>query len=241
MTEPGFKTEGIVPPACVPTVERLQLVLDGEALIDAIDADPHLAACAACRERVAAARLVSTVLASRSDRTVPGHLTDTILAAVSEARTATIRRKSFAISGGVALALAASVLLLVWAFKSNPEPIVPLGVKSAPETVKIPSVAPEPRPIRIGDEFSKVGQALRDTSKPITEPAASAPQVISLLTGSLKRPLRSVAEFEPAKSIADLPDAARIGFEPITATTQKAFARLMRDVGGVQVSTKPKS
>jgi hypothetical protein len=63
-----------------------------------------------------------------------------------------------------------------------------------------------------------------------------------MIAGSLTRPIGPVAQFEPATSaLADLPDAARAGLEPVASTTQKAFARLLRDMGGVQMNPKPKS
>ena len=61
--------------------------------------------------------------------------------------------------------------------------------------------------------------------------------MLSKLTDALTRP-PPAGRLEPArKSLADLPDAARAGLEPVTGTAQKAFARLLRDVGAVQVST----
>ena len=58
MTQPDNNTDVTVQAACVPTVERLQLTLDGELPASALESDPHLAACATCRQRIAAARLV---------------------------------------------------------------------------------------------------------------------------------------------------------------------------------------
>ena len=152
------------------------------------------------------------------------------------------RRRTYAIAGGIAVALAASVLLMSWLTKPQPEPIVPLGLRRAPEIAHVLPVTPEPRPVRIGEEFSKVGQTLLETSKPITDPAAKAPGIFAALTGALTRPATPANEFEPARrSLAELPEAARSGFEPVTATTQKAFSRLLRDVGAMQVSAKPQS
>src|SRR5262245_12390648 len=228
MTQPDFDAELPVPPACRPTVERLQLVLDGESPAAAIDADPHAAACAACRGRIAAAREIP----------VPPGLTDAILSAVHEDRYARIRRRSYAWTIGIGVAVAASLLLVGWLTRTPPQPLVPLPFVPAPDTTH---VAPEPRPVRIGDEFSKLGVALRGSSKPITEPAAAAPQMFGQLTDALTRPVAPAAEFEPARrSLAELPDAARAGLEPVTGTAQKAFSRLLRDVGAVQVN-KPKS
>ena len=103
-------------------------------------------------------------------------------------------------------------------------------------------VAPEPRQIRLGDEFSRVGQALLDTPNAFTRPTTGGPSVLGRITDSIYLPTGRPAGFEPTRdALAELPQAARSGLEPVTSTTQKAFARLMRDVGGVQVSTRPKS
>lgn len=243
MTEPVTNADTPLAPVCRATVERLQLVLDGELPSAALDADPHPAACAACRERIAAARLVLSVLAAPAETAVPPGMTDAILSAVREDRFARIRRRSFAVAGGIAVAIAASVILLNWFTSPAPELFVPAPAPPMVHRQPAPNPpeAPEPRPVRIGDEFSKLGQALRGTSKPITEPVGAAPEVLVKLTDTLTRPVAPAPEFEPArKSLAELPDAARAGLEPITGTAQKAFSRLLRDVGSVQVS-KPKS
>jgi len=245
MTDRNPNTPAPLAPACGPTMERLQLVLDGELPAAALDTDPHPVLCSACLARIAAARLMQSALAAPAEVSVPSGLTDSILAAVRENRFTRIRRRSYAVAAGLAASLAASVLLMGWInSQSHQPPIQPLPrisldvARDQPQ----PPTAPEPRPVRLGDEISRVGQALMDTSKPITEPASGAPRVLSMIAESLTPPMGPMAEFEPARTaLADLPDAARTGLEPVTLTTQKAFARLLRDMGGVQVSPKPKS
>src|SRR5207253_11156021 len=102
-------------------------------------------------------------------------------------------------------------------------------------------VAPDPRPIRIGDEFSKAGLALLDAPRSITESAAPAPQVIAKMTDVLTRPTTVPDVESPRAALAEIPDMARAGLEPVTHTAQRAFTRLMHDVGTVQVGAKPKS
>jgi hypothetical protein len=105
-----------------------------------------------------------------------------------------------------------------------------------------PEVAPEPRPVRIGEELSKLQHALRGTPKPITEPVGTAPQLFAAVTDALTRPAAPAAGFEPArKSLTELPDAARAGLEPVTGTLQKGLSRLGGLAGAMQVSAKPKS
>ncbi len=234
-----------VPPGCRPTTDRLQAALDGDLPPAVLDADPHPAVCPVCRERVRAARLLLAALADPPPRpgASPG-LTASILAAVKTDRRARSRRRAFALAGG--LAAAAAVLVAVWVFTS---PAQPKSKPRPPEVVErtpAPSPAPEPapKPLRIGDELARAGQAIEDSTRPLTGPAAAAPKVLSAITGSLTRPGGNPAapDLEPARqSLAEIPAAAKVGLEPVTASAQKAFSRLLRDVGAIQPGTKPKS
>jgi hypothetical protein len=235
-----------VPPACRPFTDRLQRALDGEPDPAALEADPHPAACPACRERVAAARLLLSVLAAPAPVAPPAGLADAIVAAVNDDRYARIRRRSYAVSVGVVVALAASVMLVAWHVGPSGRPARPEPVPFAPDTARgRPEPAPEPRevaprPVRIGDEFARMGDALRGAPKPIADPAALAPDVVARLTAALTPPAPDADPFAPARAaLGELPDAARAGLEPVAATAQKAFSRLLRDVGAV--GAKPKS
>lgn len=230
-------------PACAATIERLQLVLDGQLEAVTLDADPHPASCAACRERIATARLLLNVLASPTGLPCPARMTDSILAAVREDRLARRRRRAYVVGGSTILATAALLILIASSGGPTQRPPVEHQDPNTPEQVRRePSVAPGPHPVRLGDEFSKVGQALMDTSKPITEPVARAPGVLALISDSFARPQQPIVGFDSAASaLAELPDAARAGLEPVTSTTQKAFSRLIHDMGVVQVSPSPKS
>jgi hypothetical protein len=111
MTLP-FEPEPVAP-ACEPTVERLQRVLDGDMAADALDADPHAAVCPVCRERIRAARLLLTALAEPADPFLaPTGLTEAILAGVRADRRRVARRRALVAVGG--LAVAAAVVLAVW-------------------------------------------------------------------------------------------------------------------------------
>lgn len=238
MTRDSLSSDELVPPGCRATVERLQRVLDGDLPTSGLDADPHLPACAACRQRVAAARLLLSVLAGPAEAPLPSPATtQRILDAVSEDRRFRVRRRRvFTVVGG--LAVAASVVLVVW---------LRWSVDSAPDVVnrdpapEQPEVAPAPRTVRIGDQLTKAGWALLETPRPITDSTAAAPEVIARVTDALTRVTPAVNVESPRAAIAEIPEMARTGLEPVTSTAQKAFARLMRDVGTVRISTRPKS
>jgi hypothetical protein len=87
-----------------------------------------------------------------------------------------------------------------------------------------------------------VEQTLVESSKPITHSAVRAPKVLEWLSKSVSLPSGPPAGFEPTRdALAELPGAARLGLEPLTVATQKAFVRLARDVGSIQVNARPKS
>jgi hypothetical protein len=263
-------------------VERLQGVLDGagtrtdieieagsgepstEVTADALDADPHLATCAECRERVAAARLLVSVLAApAAPANAPAELTDRILDALAADGTdrtsrepnapatptpkPSTRRVFVFVSG---LALAASVALVVWlrwpTETRTPETATTQPTNSNPTPAPAPVPEPQPntnpKPLRIGDELSKAGLALREAPRPISESAAVAPLLLSKVSDALTKSSLPRRDIEtPTAALAEIPDAARTGLEPVTGTAQKAFTRLIRDVGGVQPTPKPKS
>jgi hypothetical protein len=239
---PDPDTADLVPPGCGPTLDRVQAALDGTASLADLASDPHPAACRTCRERVRAAQLLLATLGEPAEPiAMPPGLTSAILAGVREDRRVRTRRRVLAYVGG-GLAAAAAVLLAVWT-QWNPSkpagPQQPEVVKQTPAPTPTPE-APAPRPIRIADEIAKAGDALRDGSRTITEPAAAAPKWFSTLAEPLfNAPANPMAdELEPARrSLAELPEAAKVGLEPVTDSAQKAFSRLLRDVGAMQPKT----
>ena len=237
-----------VPPECRATVELIQRALDGDATADLFDANLHTSACATCRERARAARVLLSALATPAEPVaVPADFADRVVTAMwAERHTSTWRR-----SAAVALAaLAAAILLAVGLgllFPTKEEVPVPLHNVAqtpqqptpAPEPLpNPPEPVPEPRPIRVGDALANTGQAILDAPKPLAESVAVAPKLLDVLSGPFKMPAPAdpmTASLEPArKSLADLPDAARTGLEPVTGTAEKAFNRFLRDVGSVK-------
>ncbi|VTT99299.1 unnamed protein product [Gemmataceae bacterium] len=241
-----------VGPDCRATVSRLQLVMDGDLIAAALDADPHPGVCSACRDRVAAARLVLSVLATPEPVTLPAGMTDRIVDALcadhvaeKEQRFRRIRRRAYAGALGVPAALAASVALIGWLNPPAPQPKPPRHdmlpfVKPEPDVAPPPRAVAQLKPMRIGDELSKAGVALLEAPRVVAEPVAATPDVFAKLADALTKPMAAVPD-EPAArtALAELPDVALTGLEPLRGTAQKAFARLMRDVG--TVSVKPKS
>lgn len=254
MNRPPPETEDYEPvdPACRPTTARLQLLLDGDANADEFESDPHTVTCRACRERVRAARLVLAAMAVPAVPIVPGGLTSSILAGVRVERRGRVRRQVFAAVGG--FAIAATVAIVVWV--SWPAPPTQSETPQSHEIVQVPPPVlppqtpqtvpiPEPQPVRIGEELAKGGQVLRDSTRPILDPATAAPQVFASLANTLFRPVAPpLINRDPlGQSLAELPDVAKAGLEPVAGTARKGFNRLLRDVGAIQPSgsNKPDS
>jgi hypothetical protein len=65
--------------------------------------------------------------------------------------------------------------------------------------------------------------------------------VFTALTDSLLNMPPAPAPEDPGASgqaLAEIPEAAKIGLEPVTGSAQKAFTRLLRDVGAIQPKAK---
>ena len=222
-----------IPPACVSTVARLQQALDGDLPWATLDADPHALGCTDCRGRVRAAKLLLAVYPAPANTVaVPSRMAETILAGVRADRRSRVVRRWVGVVGG----LAAAVALVVWSPWQQ--------VADRPEVAERPPVVePErpPPPVRVGAELAKAGEALKEGSRAWVEPAAAAPKLFAALTETVAAPaVPPPPSVEPARqSLAELPDAARAGLDPVTGSAQKAWNRLLRDVGAVAV--KPKS
>jgi hypothetical protein len=243
-----------VSPECRATVARIQSALDGAVpgsrVSESLDSDPHPAACPACRERVRTARVLLSVLAAPAEPVaVPDGFADRVVKAMWEERHARTRRRTYGAMAG--LIAAALLVALGWYLIDPPaKPQPPVFVKDAivsrppeapapREKTPTPTSAPDPRPIHLGDEVAKAGQAILDTPKPLAESVAVAPKLFDALTSPLKLsspPADPMATaLEPARrSLAELPLAAQASLEPVTGTAEKALNRFLRDVGSVK-------
>jgi hypothetical protein len=244
---------------CRATAARIQSALDhpsaSELLLTAA-ATHHATECGACRERIAAARLLAKYLAApREVAAVPISFTHSVLAAVEADRRAEpsqggIRKR--AVRAGAWAALAAALVIGVHTliglqdqgavFQVQTETAQPIEIAPPPKEklveVNPPAVPPPPaRPTRIGDEFAKAGQAILAAPKPLVDSVSGAPRIIEAFAGPFEAPRHNemVPVLEPARrSIAEFPVAARTSFEPVTGTAEKAFQRFLRDVGAVK-------
>jgi hypothetical protein len=219
-------------------VNLIQEVLDGNASPGPIESTPHVKECAACRERLRAAKLLLSTFAAPTPITVPSGLTDSILGTMQARDRARFRQRVFA---GLSVALAASIALVLWFRTPTTTPDSKNDVVEIPLVImqQPPEVTP---PMRLETELAKAGESFRDSTRTITQPAATVPNAFASLTSALLKPTvqPAVANLEPArKSLSDIPEAAKVGFEPVTGSAQKAYNRFLRDVSAVTV--KPNS
>jgi hypothetical protein len=234
-----------LPPDCRVTILRLHELLDGRLPLTALATDAHVSTCLTCQDRLAAAQALLRALATPARSGGPPiapiapDLTERILRGVQEQRQRHLRWRAYAVAAAACIAIVGTVAILHQLAGSTSQPNPGREQPTFPSTPQVAdgSAPAVPPPVRIGDELTRASLALRDSSRPLTEPAAVAPQLVVRLTDTLTRPLLADPDFAPAR-LGDLSQAARTGLEPITGTAQKAFARLLRDVNAV--TTKPK-
>src|SRR6185437_583143 len=165
-----------IPEACGATLERIHAVLDRIHPPTILAADSHPAEFAACRQRFRAAQLLLDSFATPPAVAIPTVFADSIVAAVRADRHRRLRQRFFAVTGGGLIAAALAIVV----FLNQPKPAEVAKVSPVPE------VKPNPvPPLRFNDELAKAGAALRESSRTITEPAASTPKVFAALTDSL--------------------------------------------------------
>jgi hypothetical protein len=221
--------------------------LDRELPSSALANDPHAESCTDCRERIAASWFVFPVLAGQVLPAQPSAgLTDRILQAVKLEQHVVpplrFRRRRLRAVGALAACLVVGFAAYsFWPPTRNDtaqqtDPVIPAPLPES--TAKSPPQEPAPA-LRLGEEWSKAENALLNTSRPITEPARDAPKLVAKLTDVLTNNVSPANEVGfSSQALAGIPDAARTGLEPVTQTTQKAFARLISDVSAIQAKAK---
>ncbi len=239
---PARFTDPTIAPACLPSLARLQLVLDGDASATSLDNDSHLHNCQDCRARLRAGQALAQFALHARTAVPEVRLTNRILAAVQADRQIRLRRQRLAITGAIAAVVAGIGIWSPW----SAAPPVAIDSPEPPQMVQRsespPAAEPEQhQPFRIGAELAKAGEALRSPTRSASE-SPTMPNRLAQLAENLGRPAERLPALGAAPiALSELTDAARIGLEPVTGTAQKAFNRLLRDVGAINVTTKPKS
>jgi len=232
--KPDDDHDPAVPAECRTTIERLQAVLDGIEADDVLRADSHLASCRLCTERAQAAGLLAKTLRSRRD-VAPGVSVDGILAALADDRAAR-RRQRWVVAASGSRDCGGDC----FSRYSSGRPS--LDRKGAPPAARGGCETRDDGTgsARIGEAFADAGQAIQGLGRMITAPSLPSPEVLTPLAEALT-PLPPM-DLEPAAaSLAELPEAALSGLEPVTGSASRVFTQLLQDVSVMPKSTAPKT
>lgn len=207
-------------PSCAAALAALQSFLDGAPLVPSQEVDRHLATCAECRGRFAAARRMQAVL-GRSRFPEPTQLTTERLV---ETLIADRRRRQFFRWAGP-FTLAASVLLAVWLLWAG-WPFAGPSTKPAPELAR-------PKPAALfRDELAGAGEAVlalagraaRESVEPFAVPLPDWDPTL-VAAGGVTEALDPAAA-----ALADAKQGLADGFAPVADSAKRAMNLFHRDL-----------
>jgi len=230
-----FGPEPSASPECAAFLERVQIALDGEAALGSVFELPHAEECADCRQTALAAQRLQCSIVPPVE--LPVGLAERILERAIDDRRIRIRTRWFSAASLATLAAGAVIgTLLVWP-NSQPKP------DSSTEIVALPPKEPSPaiaNPPRFDERMADAGTAIASISRnakdqTVTPTRNFIPQAPTTISPEMPSNLEPAAE-----SIAEIPQNARSGIEPVTSTTRRAVNLFLRDTG-VSPATKPKS
>ncbi len=196
-------------------------VLDREETAETLADDSHLAECATCREMVAIVEQFALPTPK------PSMLFTEHVVRAADRDFRQRRRTRWMVRSGT-IAMAASVLVAVIALK-------PWTTKPN-EIVQVPVVKSTVKPVRIEQSFAEAGSAFVSITRKATDQSL-APAVNWIASRDANVP----AERNQGSTMANLPNAAKDGIEPIANTTKRAFNLFVRDVAGLTATGKMKS
>ncbi len=196
-------------------------LLDREASAETLADDSHMVECASCREMVAIVEQFPLPTPK------PSMLFTERVVRAADRDYRQRRRTRWMVRSG-AMAIAASVLVAVvamkpWAAKPN-------------EIVQVPEVKSIVKPVKLEQSFAEAGSAFVSITRKATDQSL-APAVNWIASRDAVVP----AERNSGSTLANLPNAAKDGIEPIANTTKRAFNLFVRDVAGLTASGKMKS
>jgi hypothetical protein len=226
---------------CPECLDLLHKRLDGEVVPRSGGLEQHLAQCAECRERHAAAALLEEGLRALPRPVPPAELTPRIVTAVLAQRRADQRWRRRV---WVSAAVAAGVLLAVfsvyqWVRTLEPSP------QAQPQTVQ-PSPQPAPAPVpSLQQHVKDAGTAVVTWKDRLTDqtlaqakrfaPVLEMPPMAGLPTvGDLEQP------FDPAaQSLRQAGQGVSTGLGTVTGSARQAVAYFLREISSKAPERKP--
>lgn len=228
--------------ACADTERLIQAVFDRERPIAALQ-NEHGRVCADCRRQIQDAVWLLTALdqfAEARDVSLTVNFADRVVPLI-QADQLSVRRASRLRRIVTACTLAASIALAVVLVRERF--VTTLPVSGTPElaVATAPSLPADP-PILVSAELTAMRDTLANLTRRTAEEALAPAQ--SLLPDSLTEPAVPPVPLTPTAdsvaTLADVPEAARSGLEPLTGSAERAWNLFLRDVG-LTHSPKPKS
>jgi hypothetical protein len=230
------------PPACAAFDRLVNRVLDGDVSPTALNADPHPVICRACRQTRAATFLLIDGL-NRLTESVPsaGFVDGVTRTAVRDYRRRTAVR--WTVRTGVG-ALAAAVLI-GWLVLPTSDSS-PTANKDSQKDVPVPILPDaktyarqDPPAETIRGRISEAGSAVVSLTRKATDDTLTPARNLFATPAPRVNPKQPAIELPDP--LAEMPQAARAGLEPLADTAKRAVNLFLRDVGGVTGSGKMKS
>lgn len=211
---------------CLEFARHAESVLDRAAAVESLDT-PHSASCRECRDHAAAVRDLLMGLNEAAPMPPTGFAGRVVAAAVRDRRVRARRRYAgFAVAAGIAVAVA----VLAWPRADvvpNPQPFAQQ------------QLPPEPAPVRVGDRFAEAGSAIASLTRQTADDTLTLIPVVE--TPMLNLIPTVPMDTDPTvASLADIPQTASVGLEPVADSARRAFNLFLRDTG-LSGSAKPNS
>lgn len=224
---------------CAQCQELIHQRLDGLEPSDSAALEPHLRECPACRALITATNRLCGGLRLLSPPSPPRELNARITACLQAESTARLHRRRRL---GIALALAASVLVIVSAWLLRPgAPVVSDNSSSHlnHQANQRPS-PPSEDALDLRESVSEVGSAMvsaatRTTDAALAQSLALLPRVPSAPIPTLNVPVPT----EPARSLQEAGQGLSEGLAPVTDSARRAFDLFLRDLSPMEFEGKP--
>jgi hypothetical protein len=237
-----------LPAACAAFERLVNRVLDGDAPAAELASDPHASVCPFCRaERVGALFLIDGLKQTPVPVPPAGFAARATRAVIREHRRRTAVRWAVRTGAG---ALAAS-LVLAW-LASPRSPLSDRGAFARwwPGAATNPATAPNPAPDpdamarreppeTIQSQIGEAGSAVVALTRKATDDTLAPAR--NLFASSAPRVPPKPTAGDPPDPLADMPQAAKAGLEPLTNAAKRAVNLFVRDVGGATGAGKMKS
>jgi anti-sigma factor RsiW len=211
---------------CSECLDLLAERLDGAAAAPRAELERHLAECAACRQRAAAARRLGEGLRLLAPPAPPAGLTERVVAGVLAERR---RRTRLARWARAAVAVAAGVLVIVLVSENRPRPTPP------PPDVVTPAES-----ISLRSSVAEAGSAVVSlTRRTADETVGQGRLLVPVVAQAPPEEFVPLPPMDPpAGPLREAGQGLSAGLEPVTSSARRAFDLFLREVPPTDPETK---